>query len=252
MDILFLEKQLIGTEVDKPISGAMAGHAAGEPFDKHVEDLLKERSDNVYRQYEYLNSLYQSNLTHKTVVERHSLINKKSVGFLLNRGKDTTKEWSSSNIFEEKQNDTADILIEEDGFFQILDVKTRNLGKKAQAPNIISALKLAEVCKIMLETNEFNAFDITYIGIEWELSGSKLVCKNAYIKELFKCPPENLYINWSAALQIQFHVDQLSQAYEGNMKEWAIQYLRHFVSKAKTRIRKMETDWIDKYDITQD
>ena len=252
MDISFLKEMLSGISLPNPKPGKVpAGHEAGEPFDKYVEDLLKEKSKNVYRQYEYLNNLYKNNLECTTLKSRYQLIDKKSLRELFKRGKETTKAWKITNKFIEKQDDTADILIEEDGFFQILDVKTRNLAKKAQKPNIISALKLAEVCKIMLETNEFNAFNIIYISIEWELIEDKMVCKNAYIKELFKCPPENLYINWTAGRQIQEYIDDtLNQSYEGNMKEWAIQYLRHYVEKGLTFYTK-QIKSIKEFDLTK-
>jgi type II restriction enzyme len=249
MDITFLEKDLINTKVDKPTSGTLSGHAAGEPFDKHVEILLKKKSTNVYRQYEYLNKLYENNQDKITVDERYSLIPFKSVQYLLNRGKETTKQWKISEQFEEKQNDTADILCVENNFFQILDVKTRNMSKKAMQPNIISALKLADTCSIMLKNKEFDAFNITYIGIDWEEQNKELICKNAFVKELFKCPPSELYINWSAALQIQFHVHDLNQSYQGTREKWALDFLKHFVSKAKTRIATMETQWIKKYEL---
>lgn len=66
--------------------------------------------------------------------------------FLLSRGKAATENWSIENLFEEKQNDTADILLVKDQFYELLDVKTRNISKSAQAPNIISAYKLAQTC----------------------------------------------------------------------------------------------------------
>lgn len=38
-----LKKELNGTSVDKPVSGTLSGHAAGEPFDKHVHSLIKKQ-----------------------------------------------------------------------------------------------------------------------------------------------------------------------------------------------------------------
>ncbi len=32
-----LENKIIGSSVPKPVSGTLSGHAAGEPFDKHIE-----------------------------------------------------------------------------------------------------------------------------------------------------------------------------------------------------------------------
>ena len=63
-----LKKRIIGSKVSKPISGEMAGHSAGEPFDKHVYKLIKETFPNeTFRQYEYLNYLYMQNLDAKSL-----------------------------------------------------------------------------------------------------------------------------------------------------------------------------------------
>lgn len=249
MNLSFLETSLIGTKVDKPSSGTLSGHAAGEPFDKHVEALLKSQNPNiVYRQYEYLNKLYLANPAITSCEGRYDLLSHKALQHLLNRGKDATKKWAKDNLFEEKQDDTADILIVEDTFYQIIDVKTRNLGKKAQQPNIISALKLAEMCKLMIENNDYNGFNFTYVGIDWSEKGAKLECEHAYVRELFKAPPADLYINWAAALQIQFHVEDLNQQFTGSTEEWAKAYLSNFVQKAKARISYMKKEWVDVYE----
>jgi len=60
---------------------------------------------------------------------------------------------------------------------------------------------------------------------------------------LFKAPPEQLYINWAAAMQIQFHVCDLEQTFSGTMEEWTKSYLKHFVKQAKRRA----DDMIEKF-----
>ncbi len=252
VDISFLEQELLNKTVDKPISGTLSGHAAGEPFDKAVEELLKNKFNgdsekNIYRQYEYLNKLYLDNPTKTNLEDRQNLINEKTLQYLLNRGKDVTKNWTKEKLFEEKQNDTADILLIEKDFTHILDVKTKNLSKTAQPPNIISALKLAEMCKLAIDNNEFTKFDIKYIGIDWELQDKKLICKKAHVKNLFKSTPSDLYINWAAALQIQFHVENLDENYTKDFKSWCYDYLEHFLNGANKRITYMEKQWINKY-----
>lgn len=37
-----LVQKLIGTSVPKPLSETLSGHAAGEPFDKHVYNEIKK------------------------------------------------------------------------------------------------------------------------------------------------------------------------------------------------------------------
>ena len=147
-----LLKTIIGSSVPKPISETLSGHAAGEPFDKHVYSELKKVFPNrTFRQYEYLNDLFSKNPRVITFENRLNLFNSPTVMFLLSRGKSATTKWSIDNPFEEKQNDTADILVVDNNFYEIIDIKTRNISKKAQPPNIISAYKLAQTCAKMID-----------------------------------------------------------------------------------------------------
>lgn len=240
LDLNELKDEIVGSKVPEPISGTLSGHAAGEPFDKHVYAAIKKRVPHYsHRQYEFLNKLYQDNPEASDYQSRSQLINSQCVQMLINRGKDQIKTWSIDNLFVEKQNDTADILITDNHFFQIVDVKTRNLKLKGQAPNIISAFKLARLAKEMLDYNEYNVLSIEYLEIDWLLKEHKLECIDFHYANLFKENPEKLYINWAAAMQIQFHVSELKQDFEGTIKEWAIQYLKHFSSQAKRRADEM-------------
>ena len=71
-------------------------------------------------------------------------------------------------LFLDKQNDTADIIYVEKNKFNILDVKTTNIDKLAQPPNIISSLKLANICKSLLTNEDDEKLEINYIGIHWK------------------------------------------------------------------------------------
>jgi len=257
VNLYFLKEKKQEIVVDKPSNGTLSGHAVGELFDKKIELMIKENFKNnsdldVYRQYEYLNELFKKNSNNLTYEERRNLIPFETLRilFLDNRGKNIIKKWSENKMFEEKQNDTADILVvdKKNNFFYLLDVKSNTLSKNSQPPNIISALKLAKMCKAMLINNEFDKFSIIYIGIDWQEEKNKLVCKEIYIKNLFKISPEKLYINWAAALQIQFHVKTINQEYEKSQKQWCIDYLNHFVESAKKRIKYMENKWINPFE----
>jgi hypothetical protein len=52
-----------------------------------------------------------------------------------------------------------------------------------------------------------------------------------------------LYINWAAAMQIQFHVCNLDQEFNGTIEQWAKTYLKHFVVQVYRRSEYM----IEKY-----
>ncbi len=240
-----LIKEIRGTSVAKPLSGTLSGHAAGEPFDKHVYHVIKKQlSSYTFRQYEYLNDLYSNHPNIIGFAARQALFNSPTVLFLLSRGKNATDKWSIDNPFDEKQNDTADILVVKDGFYEIIDIKTRNCSKVAQPPNIISAFKLAQVCAKMLDNQEFDSFTINYFQIDWILQQDKLVCRDAHFACLFQSQPQQLYINWAAAMQIQFHVQDLDQNFVGSMEEWARAYLRHFVTQARKRADDMITKFV--------
>ena len=125
----------------------------------------------------------------------------------------------------------------------MIDIKTRNLSKNAQAPNIISAFKLAQLCAIMLDNKEYDSFSISYFEVDWLLEEDKLVCKDAHFVNIFKSIPENLYINWAAAMQIQFHVCNLDQDFKGTIEGWTKTYLKYFITQVYRRSRYM----IEKY-----
>jgi type II restriction enzyme len=245
VDYDILKKVVIGCEIPKPISGTLSGHAAGEPFDKYVYSEIKQQFPNeTFRQYEYLNDLYAKNPTIIGFKARQDLFNSPTVMFLLSRGKEATTKWIETNPFDEKQNDTADIVVVKNGFYEIIDVKTRNISKSAQPPNIISAYKLAQLCAKMIDNQEFENFMISYFELDWKLENDKLVCKNAHFGNLFKAKPDELYINWAAAMQIQIHICDLDQTFNGTKEEWAKSYLKHFVAQARKRANDMITKFV--------
>lgn len=230
---------------NKATDGTLSGHAAGEPFEKRVyQELKKTYPQNIFKQYEYLNDIYQKNPKYISVEQRNALFSSPTAHFLLSRGDKATKEWSIDNIFEEKQNDTADILFYENGFYDLIDVKTRNINKHAMAPNIISAYKLARTCALMIDNGDFDSISLDYVEIDWEENGENLVARGAHHAELFQSHPDTLYINWAAAMQIQFHVCDLDQIWKGNREEWARQYLKIFVSSAEERCNRMREMYI--------
>lgn len=237
---------LVGQSVPRP-SGTLAGHAAGLPFERLVNTILRnEMPGQTFRHFELLNEIYRSNPTKTSLDQRYSLLGPPSLQYLLRRGKTATENWSVSEPFEEKQNDTAEIVllptkklaIEVDHVRRVclIDVKTQDAEKKAQAPNIISAEKLANTCKLVLESEKFLPFEIIYIGVKWRASKSELECSEVRLISLTEINPANLYINWAAALQIQFHPFDVVTDYEEDGLSWARDYLRNFCSQLEKRI----------------
>ncbi len=241
-----LLSSLKGKSVPRPNKvGTLFGHAAGEPFEKVVySELKKKYPHQIFKQFEYLNDLYTRSPKAITLEDRNSLLNSPTIFYLLTRGEKATKNWSVESLFEEKQNDTADIIYHNDGYFELIDIKTTNLNKNAQPPNIISAYKLANMCARMIDNEDFDIFEMFYLEIGWLEKGGFLICKETAIVNLFKINPSSLYINWVAAMQIQFKVSQIRESWKGNKKAWAIEYLRHFIESARIRCKKMEAEYI--------
>ncbi len=246
IDYVALVAGLVGARVPRPnTTGTISGHAAGEPFDRHVYEALKEKHPGqTFRQFEFLNALYSRNSGAVTYAQRHALLDARAVLFLLSRGKESTRSWAETVPFEEKQDDTADVLLTDDQSYEIIDVKTRAMHKKAQPPNIISGYKLAQMCAIMLDNEEYDNLVITYVGIDWEAQGTELVCGRAYFKHLFRTPPARLYINWTAGYQVQVDVAALDQSYSAGVAAWATDYLRHYVASARIWLGKAEAKHI--------
>ncbi len=76
---------------------------------------------------------------------------------------------------------------------------------------------------------------MNYIEIDWEEKGKNLKCVGANFAKLFKANPRELYINWAAAMQIQFHVSEIDQSFNKDVKTWAKEYLKMFVESAEHR-----------------
>lgn len=243
-----IKKLIVNTTVPAPLSGTLAGHAAGEPFEKNVLKKVKELyPSNTYKPFEYLNKLFKDNPNCTTYEERISLLGSELIQYLIKRGKEQTKKWAVDNLFVEKQDDTADILYIDDDFFEFIDVKTRNMNIKGQAPNIISSFKLAQAMKLMIDSGEYDKLDFVYIGIDWEKQGAVLVATDVHVVSLFKTDPKKLYINWAAARQIQFHVSDLSQDYKGTKEQWAKEYLKYYYKQALNGAEKMKTKFADPF-----
>ncbi len=248
---------LSGAAVPKPGGeGAIAGHAAGEPFDKLITRQIGEVFPNrTFRQFEVLNAVLKARHEATTAAERLSLLGPPALQRLLKRGKEPMRNWSEENQFDEKQNDTADIIVLPTqsldlhvGPVHLVDAKTYQEERQGQPPNIISALKLAHMCKDMIDSDNFGSHDISYLSVAWVLDGEELRVTDSTSVALFREDPENLYINWAAAHQIQFHPHRCQQSFGGSTEDWCRGFLGSFVASARNRIESMRTDFVKEFE----
>jgi len=238
-------------------SGTLAGHAAAVPFEDLVHEHLESYfEDRVFRHFDFLNRILKENPKAITSDERSDLFGPRSLQFLLQRGVKAMEEWSEDNKFRVKQNDTAESVILPSKILEVkpteqkplllVDVKTQDSEKRAQPPNIISAEKVANACRICLEDGEsFLPFDFVYIAIKWKATTKQLVCEEVNVKSLIRIPPSDLYINWAAAQQIQFHPFDVDQSYKKSGIDWAKEYISIFCDQLEGRIVKEKSKLLE-------
>jgi hypothetical protein len=248
-------KAIEGMSLPRP-RGTLSGHAAGLPFETLVNDEITARfPGQSYRHFEALNleltrKAEQSRNPSAFVPPTSTLFGPPDLHYLIARGTVATKAWRTSKLFAEKQNDTAETVIFasqkrdfNEGVTTLVDVKTQNLDFKAQPPNIISAFKIAKVCELVLNGGLTPSFDILYTAVKFRPSGTAaggglLTCEGTRTISLLDVPVEELYINWTAATQIQFHPFEVSQGFNGTTTEWMRAFLHHYCDKQDNRIQK--------------
>jgi type II restriction enzyme len=239
---------LQGQKVSKPAGSTLAGHAAGLPFEDLIHSKLVETYDGrTLRHYEALNRVLLDNPGASTYEERLALMGDPPIQYLLARGKATMTNWSPTDQFKVKQDDTAESIIFPNKTCDLrsdrlllIDVKTQDVDKKAQAPNIMSAGKLATACVLALECNAV-PFEIIYTGVKWRQVEDALECIEVKAISLLKIKPDSLYINWVAAQQLQFHPFEVDQSYTKSPKEWCLAYIETFCNQLEKRVAKEET-----------
>lgn len=249
-----IDSDSLKTAVVPRPSDQLSGHAGGLPFEKLVHDqLTQEFPGRAFRHYEALNhalTAAQGAVGEGFKAEDH-VFGSPAVDFLSRRGEDALKKWSLENLFEEKQNDTAESIVFSDAtknfsspLVSLVDVKSQNAVKKAQPPNIISANKLIEAAKLVLPNGNPVDFEILYVGVKFkaeERDGKAvLVATDWTVVDLFKIDPAKIYINWSAAFQIQFHPFGVDQSYDGTPNEWLKHFVRVYVTSLEKRVEKQQ------------
>ena len=96
----------------------------------------------------------------------------------------------------------------------------------------------------MIDNEDYESINIHYIEVEWFEENNVLTCLEAHWRDLFRSTPESLYINWAAAMQVQFHVSLLNQSFTGTREQWAREYLRVFVNSAERRCKRMYETYV--------
>lgn len=243
--------KLTGVTAPQP-SDQLSGHAGGLVFEtKAHEKLVEAAPGRAFRHFEALNEVL-TRAAAKDIEPSEAYLGAPALRFLVARGASAMKKWTPNNHFEEKQNDTAESilfsnekLLFKSAHVDLIDIKSQNILKSSQPPNIISANKICEVAKLVLEYDSEPNFDILYLGVKYApitQFGAKLLKAKAWRAfSLFKIEPAALYINWAAALQIQFEPFGVDQTFSGTRREWLEIFLRDcYAPSLEKRIAKQQ------------
>lgn len=237
------------------IQGAgTSGHSIGSRVEDHVYRSLLNKPDmqNLHTAPGLLNDLFKANPMATTFQARNALLGQAPRDYLFGRSENATKAWTPQKKFQVKQNDTADLILLSGSLNNIqnahlasLDVKSVRVGadiKKGQAPNIISSTKLFKATAALTKKNRQPDFSFVYVAVRWELNAADQQIKllDTKLVDLFKIPPKDIYINWTAGTQIQFHPESVSQSYEGDPLSWCKEYQREFIAHHDLRLKKLQ------------
>ena len=109
----------------------------------------------------------------------------------------------------------------------------------------MSARKLAKVAEICLSKNIDPNFSLYYIDLGYRKKDAGVVVEDVRMVDMMKIPPldyngkgKPLYINWSAAIQVQFRPSEVSQDFELSQKDWLAIFMKNYTSQKRDRIYK--------------
>lgn len=227
-----------------------SGHRIATPLEEEVYDALSKTYPGLaFKQHEAVNE-YLSETVVQGRVPDGFVFGNEAVDSLVNPGKKALSNWPEE-LVPGKQSDTADIVLFSDSaLFDgssvfLIDVKSHDLGKSDQPPNIMSARKLAKVAEICLSKNIDPNFSLYYMDLGYRKKDAGVVVEDVRMVDMMKIPPldyngkgKPLYINWSAAIQVQFRPSEVSQDFELSQKDWLAIFMKNYTSQKRDRIYK--------------
>lgn len=240
-----------GKTIDAPPKAS--GHAVGQPGETVVADALRQALPNQVFMPTELLVVALTAPENVTLEQRAASLGSRARAFLLDSEKPGFVK-GKRDMLKPKQDDTADICVREpeptpmaDAFMVLIDVKTSSGGgdKKQRGPNIISAEKLSKALVLIRDDPSDPDFDFLYCSLSYRDSEAGHIIAEVAVVDLFRVPPADIYINWTAGSQIQMDIAHSKQTFTGDRREWAKQMLQHIYESNTRHVEK----GIDKNDV---
>ena len=227
-----------------------SGHTVATPLEEEVYDALSKAYPGLtFKQHEAVNKCLSQAATRDKVSDDF-IFGNEAIDYLVNPGNKALSHWPEK-IVPGRQSDTADIVLFSDSaLFDgssvfLIDVKSHDFGKNSQPPNIMSARKLAKLAEICLSRNIDPNFSMYYVDLGYRKKEAGVVVEDVCMVDMMKIPPldydgkgKPMYINWAAALQVQFRPSEVSQDFELSQKEWLAVFMKNYTSQKRDRIYK--------------
>lgn len=237
-------------DLNLKLNQEISGHRIATPLEEEVYDALSKAYPGLtFKQHEAVNK-YLSQAAAQGRVSNGFVFGNEAVDYLVNPRKKALSSWPEE-IVPGRQSDTADIVLFSDSsLFDgssvfLIDVKSHDLGKNSQPPNIMPARKLAKLAEICLSRNIDPNFSMYYVDLGYRKKDAGVVVEDVCMVDMMKIPPldydgkgKPMYINWAAALQVQFRPSEVSQDFELSQKEWLAVFMKNYTSQKRDRIYK--------------
>lgn len=229
------------------------GHGGGREVEKLCETFLKDLKavrTHVFLQAK-LTELWNSG-KFGTVAELMTFLRKHWWWKLNSRSEKRVKAAILHNRpLGEKQDDTADLVIEDAGKIRIVNVKSSNLDKDSMHPNIISASKVltffdwASSLPAAERNQTLADAEVYFLSVYWHEDGNKMQLEDVAAKRLTKLKVEKIpRLNFDAAMQIQWHVRDMEEIENQKAldfaRELSLSVVEKFAAHAERKTRKFQ------------
>ncbi len=242
------------------VSRGATGSASGLPFEPWARDILQECGFSVFLQEEFIGTVVRemrkrgyTNDKISYIIRKRTwwgmkdyMVSRKQLEAALKNTDIPTYQQSIADIVLFYGND----IVGELNNIVIINVKSHDIDRKSRDPNIISAKRVLEFFKDLLEKAvtypEFvDKANLWFIGFYYKRYRSYSEIKEIYVKDLFKLDVTRIpVINFDAAIQIQWHVKNMIEKEDMDklkfIESLAEEYLKRWQEFVQKRTQKLE------------
>lgn len=269
MDLAILRKNIescFSSAIKNPekrkvaVSRRASGSASGLPFEPWARDILRECGFSAFLQEEFIGKVVRKmrnrNYTNDEILYiikektwwgmKDYMVSRKQLEAALEDADVPTYQQSIADIVLFYGNN----IVDEINDIVIINVKSHDTDKKSRDPNIISAKRVLEFFKDLLERTviypEFiDKANLWFIGFYYKRYRGYSEIKEIYVKDLFKLDVTRIpVINFDAAIQIQWHVKNMVEKKDIDklkfIESLAEEYLKRWQEFVQKRTRKLE------------